>query len=372
MAITINVNGLTLCHQGSGGVSRNTLPDVCKTPDKGIPLPYQNEAYSRDLVKGTVTVFADGGCSIANDGSQFAKSVFDEAGSMGGVASGTHLAETDWISHSFTVFFEKKPACRLTDKLFMNHRNTANLAGLKQKALSAIPPWEQGFAKELCDMACVCIQIHKKGGYLPLPTGPKIPGESPIRQYQECVRAQIDIKYYEESNNIFRIGKHPRPGAPMWREVSFSKLDHSLKYSADVFEQTGRKVPSSWYPITGTYRLDVVMVDPSGRMLKMYDMKFFEDGLDDKTAYAYKAIALLHTGNQDNFIEFKVDDLCDCREEESKESLQALAQASESNRKYMEKLGLIATESSMAITLLRGLLRGLAFILSRGRTGVPR
>nr|VUD26269.1 Putative transmembrane protein [Salmonella sp. NCTC 7297] len=82
--ITININGLTLCHKGSGGVSHNTMPDVCKTPPFGVPVAYENEAYSSDLVKGTTSIFADGGNMIANMGSQFARSVLDEAGSMGG------------------------------------------------------------------------------------------------------------------------------------------------------------------------------------------------------------------------------------------------------------------------------------------------
>lgn len=136
--ITINVNGLTLCHKGSGGVTHNTLPDVCKTPPFAIPVPFENEAYSSDLIKGTSSVFADGGNMIANFGSCFAKSVFDEPGSMGGVNSGTYRAEADWISHSFDVFFEGKPACRLTDKMFMNHRNTVNMAGLVQESLPEI------------------------------------------------------------------------------------------------------------------------------------------------------------------------------------------------------------------------------------------
>ena len=152
--ITVNINGLTLCHKGSGGISHNTLPDVCKTPGEGVPVPYENEAYSSDLVKGTVSVFADGGNMIANVGSQFARSVFDEPGSMGGVRSGTNKAETDWISHSFDVFFEKKPACRLTDKLFMNHRNTVNMAGEQQGALA--PPLDKQLLKEICEVICEC------------------------------------------------------------------------------------------------------------------------------------------------------------------------------------------------------------------------
>lgn len=167
--VTININGLTLCHKGSGGVSHNTLPDVCKTPPVGVPISYENEAYSADLVKGTVSVFADGGNMIANMGSQFARSVFDEAGSMGGVNSGTNKAETEWISHSFDVFFEGKPACRLTDKLFMNHGNTANMAGLMQEYLpplpeledeSYIPPWNNENEDEKSAMPCIVILVH--------------------------------------------------------------------------------------------------------------------------------------------------------------------------------------------------------------------
>lgn len=50
-----------------------------------MPIPYENEAYSRDLIKGTHSVFADGNNMIANFGSCFARSVFDEVGSMGGL-----------------------------------------------------------------------------------------------------------------------------------------------------------------------------------------------------------------------------------------------------------------------------------------------
>lgn len=167
--ITININGLTLCHKGSGGVSHNTLPDVCKTPGEGTPVPYENEAYSADLVKGTVSVFADGGNMIANMGSQFARSVFDEQGSMGGVKSGTNKAEAEWISHSFDVFFEGKPACRLTDKMFMNHRNTVNMAGEQQPCLapcpvleekSRLPPPEDKNKDKEPAMPCIVILVH--------------------------------------------------------------------------------------------------------------------------------------------------------------------------------------------------------------------
>lgn len=161
MSVSINVNGLSLCHKGSGGVVDNTLPDVCKTPDKGIPIPYKNRAFSKDLVKGTTTCFADGGHMVANFGSEFVVSIFDEGGSMGGVVSGTNKAEADWITYSPSVFFEKKPACRLTDKMFMNHRNTASLGGEWQKDLDA------ALVEKICDAICEC---RKKG----TPTGTQI------------------------------------------------------------------------------------------------------------------------------------------------------------------------------------------------------
>lgn len=149
--ITININGLTLCHKDSGGVSHNTLPDVCKTPPLAIPIPYENEAYSSDLTNGTSSVFADGGNMVANFGSIFARSVFDEPGCMGGIISGTNRAEADWISHSFDVFFEKRPACRLTDKMFMNHRNTVNMSGLCQSPLK-----KNTLESDICDAICKC------------------------------------------------------------------------------------------------------------------------------------------------------------------------------------------------------------------------
>src|SRR5262245_2204441 len=132
MSVTINVNGLSLCHKGSGGVSKATLPDVCKTPPVPVPVPYPNIAYSRDLAKGTTTVFADGGNSIAHLPSEFAVSTGDEPGTAGGVVSGTFMKEATWLTFSADVRIEGQNACRLTDKMFHNHCNTVDAAGLEQ------------------------------------------------------------------------------------------------------------------------------------------------------------------------------------------------------------------------------------------------
>jgi hypothetical protein len=157
MSVTININGLTLCHKGSNGVSHNTVPDVCKTPDKGIPRPFDNEAYSRDLADGTTTVFADGGMMIANFGSIFAISTLDGGGSFGGIKSGTFEAEAEFMTHSPSVFFEGMPACRLTDKMWMNHKNTVNMAGVLQPHLSGYKG-NDATKKAACEVFCTVRQ----------------------------------------------------------------------------------------------------------------------------------------------------------------------------------------------------------------------
>ncbi|HHQ6575726.1 TPA: DUF4150 domain-containing protein [Serratia fonticola] len=256
MTVTINVNGLTLCHKGSGGVTHNTLPDVCKTPGNGIPIPYQNEAYSRTLTKSTVSVFADGGNTIANLGSQFASSVFDEPGKMGGVVSGTNMAEAEWMTFSFDVFFEKKSACRLSDKMWMNHRNTVNMGGLRQPNLP-----EDDFLKLICEIAIDCYIKHCNNL-----KGNKGAVDPKYSQYEQCVDDKIRENNYD--------GRYPKDDSSVWSEVHF---DENL----DLLKQGGGKGPlPSSRPITprGGRRMDIIRIDPTTKQpLGLYDLKFPND-----------------------------------------------------------------------------------------------
>ena len=140
MSATVIVNDLTLCHKSSDGTGIATMPDVCKTPSPGgpVPLPYPNIAVSADLAKGTTTVKADGGNMCANKGSELSRSTGDEPGTAGGVTSSTFIKEATWMLYSFDVKLEGKNACRLTDKLFMNHENTVCLAGWLQTYESTV------------------------------------------------------------------------------------------------------------------------------------------------------------------------------------------------------------------------------------------
>jgi hypothetical protein len=136
MPVTVKVNGVfnSLVHKGSNGISIATIPDVCKTPSPGgpVPIPYPNISQSTMLDKGTTTVKADGGMMIAVKGSEFSMSNGDNAGVAGGVVSSTFMKESTWILYSFDVKMDGQNACRFMDKKFQNHQNTVDLAGTMQ------------------------------------------------------------------------------------------------------------------------------------------------------------------------------------------------------------------------------------------------
>ena len=162
MAVTIHVNGTSnsLVHKGSGGFAKNTLPDVCKTPSPGgpVPIPYPViVSMSSDLKKGTKTVKVDGGNMAAIKGSEFSRCSGDEAGTAGGVRSSTNMKEATWITSSPDVKLDGKNACRLSDKMQMNHGNTVCLAGIQQIPVLA-PPLE---GQEECTVACAIICCDK-------------------------------------------------------------------------------------------------------------------------------------------------------------------------------------------------------------------
>ncbi len=170
MPVSIKVNGTTnsLVHKGSNGISMATIPDVCKTPSPGgpVPIPYPNISQSMTLAKGTTTVKADSGMMAAIKGSEFSLSNGDNAGVAGGVKSSTFMKESTWILYSFDVKMDGKNACRLSDKKFQNHQNTVNLGGEVQLPSGVVvfdlgidcddkkknSKWDDCMVEELCDM----------------------------------------------------------------------------------------------------------------------------------------------------------------------------------------------------------------------------
>ncbi|MFE8604363.1 DUF4150 domain-containing protein [Archangium violaceum] len=139
-----------------------TLPNVCKTPSPGgpVPIPYPNIAQSSTLKNGTKTVTSDGKKS-AIKGSEFSSSNGDEPGTAGGVKSSTNMKEAKWLTYSFDVKLEGKNACRLTDKMTMNHGNTVCMGGLLQPAQLA------AMLKTLEKVACECQKEEQPNRKLP-------------------------------------------------------------------------------------------------------------------------------------------------------------------------------------------------------------
>lgn len=239
MGVTINVNGLSLCHKASGGVVTATVPDVCKTPSPGgpVPIPYPNIAKSSDLAKGTKTVKADGGNMCAHKDSEFAVSTGDEPGSVGGVKSGVTKGKATWLSWSPNVKLEGKAAARLSDKMLLNKGNTVSMGGCIQPPIS---PSE--LEEELCEMACECRNAAA---------------------FQRCVAEKITEKYYENG--------YPKPDAPVWREVSMSQQGGTWQ----VIQNTAGTGPTS-NPITpgGGIRPDCIGTDGAGGANRIIEMKF--------------------------------------------------------------------------------------------------
>ncbi len=126
MPATVNVNMRTVVHASSSGIA-TAFPDVCKTPSPAgpIPIPYPNIAQSSDTAQGSSTVTCDGN-PIMIQGSNFATSTGDEAGSAGGMVSSLTKGKAEFILYSFDVKVDGKSVPRLGDLMIQNKGSAPN------------------------------------------------------------------------------------------------------------------------------------------------------------------------------------------------------------------------------------------------------
>lgn len=117
------INNRTAVHAGSKGILSTV--DVCltKVGSSVVPIPYTNIAESKDATGTASTVFINGE-PVCHAGSTFATSTGDEAGSDGGLASGTTEGAAEFITSSPNVFIEGQPAVRMDDLMTSNDGNT--------------------------------------------------------------------------------------------------------------------------------------------------------------------------------------------------------------------------------------------------------
>jgi hypothetical protein len=127
MGVTVGVNGRTVVHSSSSGVTV-VFPDVCKTPSPAgpVPIPYPNVAKSSDTADGSSTVKMDGN-PIMLKSSNFSTSTGDEAGTAGGgVASNTTKGKAEFVNYSFDVKVEGKNVPRQLDPMIHNKLSSPN------------------------------------------------------------------------------------------------------------------------------------------------------------------------------------------------------------------------------------------------------
>jgi hypothetical protein len=254
------MNGLV--HKGSNHFAKNTPPDVCKTPSPGgpVPIPYPViVSKSSDLANGTTTVKADGGQMIAVKGCEYSMCVGDEAGTAGGVVSSTFKKEAKFILYSFDVKMDGKNACRLSDKMTMNHQNTVCLAGT-----FPTPAEVKAIEAELRKIAEDCNRDeNEKAGHCPSP-----PGKAPTGE--QCKTLGTKKHKCCEKKLEERAKKVPAPQPPMESEVGFSAPGQRVSAAAEkAAREQAAKVYKKYVKAATTHYAKRWGLDPASALVGM-------------------------------------------------------------------------------------------------------
>jgi uncharacterized protein DUF4150 len=115
------------------------MPDVCKTPSPGgpVPIPYPNIAMLAQCNGGTCSskVKVLGKKAVVK-GTEITMSSGDEAGSLGGVVSSCFKGAAQFKKGSSKVKAEGKELCHLTSMVGQNGGSNANAPAGNQVAPS--------------------------------------------------------------------------------------------------------------------------------------------------------------------------------------------------------------------------------------------
>lgn len=122
MGTNVEANGRSILHKGHGQTHTCAVPDVCKTPSPGgpVPIPYINIATDSNITSAAESVQIEGN-PAANVGAKISTSSGDEAGSAGGgIMSGKLKGSVTWQMGSLDVKAEGKSVVRFMDPSFHN------------------------------------------------------------------------------------------------------------------------------------------------------------------------------------------------------------------------------------------------------------
>ena len=133
------------CDTGEG-IIVSTVPDVCLTPcgSNMVPVPYNITAKQSDSAANTTPTVRLTGRRSHNTGSLITSCHGDEAGTGGGVKSGTVGNQCEPLEHSASVRSEGKFMVRHNDLWWMNNKNTiGRLLWVKDSDRQALTPQSQ-------------------------------------------------------------------------------------------------------------------------------------------------------------------------------------------------------------------------------------
>lgn len=122
--------GLPIATNKSGFICF-AFPDVCLTPaaPSPVPIPYPNIGQLADATlvsdtsTGTGEVKVGGNYVILAKKSEIPTTTGDEAGSVGGVTSGTTKGKVEFTQGSATVKIHGQHVVRMTDPTTQNNKN---------------------------------------------------------------------------------------------------------------------------------------------------------------------------------------------------------------------------------------------------------
>lgn len=109
----------------AGGIDLSPA-DICKTPPLGIPIPYPNTANGSEAIPNVPHIIYVGG-PVHNLNTLIPVTHNDEAGSMGGVASGMVAGPSRHVTGANKIIVRGAPITRMTSINLPNGQNTAGV-----------------------------------------------------------------------------------------------------------------------------------------------------------------------------------------------------------------------------------------------------
>ena len=143
----VYANNDEIASKSADGKSVSAFPDVCISPGPppppgGIPVPYPNTCYAKDLTRLTKTVMIKGKGAALENYSYFSRSTGDEQATLPlkrGVVSSNLMGKCFFKSWSMNVKAEGKGVARHMDLVTHNHGSPPNTPPIHYVSIANLP-----------------------------------------------------------------------------------------------------------------------------------------------------------------------------------------------------------------------------------------